>query len=139
MLPKCSQTEESDPTQRDHARSEVVRVSRISVKRQVGLSFLCNMLIKYRKKCKKLVEKRLDFQVQQWYNAQANFVGTLVLCPFRVSIYRYWQPVMLFPKDGRHQVCKNRRNNRKQTTKERRYYCESKIISKTDLRKVQDY
>ena len=35
-------------------------------------------------------KKTLDFPGQRWYNAQANFVGTLVLCPFLESfIYRY--------------------------------------------------
>ena len=57
---------------------------------------LANMPKKHRKKDSKLDKKVLDFLVQRWYNAQANFVGTLVLCPVRVSIYRYWQPVMLF-------------------------------------------
>ena len=36
---------------------------------------------------KKTDKKVLDFLKQRCYNAQANFVGTLVLCPFAGCLY----------------------------------------------------
>ena len=78
----------------------------------------------------------LDFPVTKCYNAQANFVGTLVLCPFSGAFYTgiatrnavsRWHGIGVFPavREADYEGKEN--------------YCESKIISKTDLREVQGY
>ena len=78
----------------------------------------------------------LDFPVRKCYNAQANFVGTLVLCPFSGAFYTgkatrnavsRWHGIGVFPAvmEADYEGNEN--------------YCVSKIISKPDLREVQGY
>ena len=58
-----------------------------------------------KKNCRKPV-KMLDFPARKCYNAQANFVGTLVLCPFSGAFYTgiatrnavsIWHGIGVFP------------------------------------------
>jgi hypothetical protein len=80
----------------------------------------------------------LAFWIERCYNAQANFVGTLVLCPFLESfIYRYGKPVMPFSMGFGIRCVSGKKQKTDYEGKEN--YCESKIISKTDLRKMQDH